>query len=251
MRCVILVLAIGGLLLSGTFAPTISLAEDEAGAWIELSVDPDDAAWREEPKPGWSAAGGVHLDAKDDGQFAVDAGDGVLVSRGESNLYTAREFDDAEVRLEFLIPRGSNSGVKLCGLYEIQILDTHGKPVEELTGDSCGGVYPRAELGPPYKYLDDGVSPRVNAARPAGEWQTLEIRFRAPRFDDSGKKIAHARFERVVLNSEVVHKNVELDHPTGHAWNKEPEIARGPLMLQGDHGQVAFRKLAIRPLDSE
>ena len=63
-----------------------------------------------------------------------------------------------------------------------------------------------------------------------------------------GKKIENARFERVVLNGEVIHENVDLKYPTGAAWNKQNEVPRGPFQLQGDHGPVAFRKLAIRPL---
>ena len=190
----------------------------------------------------------VHLNADNNRLLAGDPGQGALLSHGNSDLYTASDFGDVEVRLEFMIPRNSNSGVKLNGHYEIQIRDTHGKPLDQLTGDDCGGVYPRAELGPPYKYLDKGVPPRVNSARPAGEWQSLEIKFRAPRFDAEGKKIENARFERVVLNGEVIHENVELKYPTGAAWNKQKEVARGPFQLQGDHGPVAFRKLAIRPL---
>ena len=59
---------------------------------------------------------------------------------------------------------------------------------KKLTGSDCGGIYPRAELLPRYHHLDDGYAPKVNSARPAGEWQTLDLIFKAPRFDRSGKK---------------------------------------------------------------
>jgi hypothetical protein len=154
-----------------------------------------------------------------------------------------------EAHVEFLIPKGSNSGVKMMGLYEIQILDTHG--AKELSGDSCGGIYPRAEDKPRYHHIDKGVAPKVNAAKPAGEWQTLDIIFKAPRFDAAGKKIANAKFVKVTLNGQVVHENVEVECPTGAAWRLKPEVAKGPLLLQSDHGPVAFRNVRIRPLTAE
>jgi hypothetical protein len=225
--------------------------EDASPAWIELPADPANPAWADGSKRGWSVEADVHLNAERNRRLEGEPGEGAMLSRGDSNLYTRESFGDAEVRLEFMVPRESNSGVKLNGHYEIQIRDTHGKPVEELWGDDCGAVYPRAELRPRYKYLDRGVAPRVNAAKPAGEWQSLEITFRAARFDADGKKTENARFERVVLNGEVIHENVELKYPTGAAWDEETEVPRGPFMLQGDHGPVAFRKLAIRPLAAD
>src|SRR5262249_25577281 len=123
---------------------------------------------------------------------------------------------DLDVHVEFLIPGRSNSGVKLMGLYEIQIFDSFGRT--RLTGSDCGGIYPRGEKLPSYHVIDDGVPPRVNACKPAGEWQSLDISFRAPRFDALGKKIANAKFLQVVLNGWIIHENVEVDCPTGSAW---------------------------------
>ena len=108
-----------------------------------------------------------------------------------------------------------------------------------------------SEERPRYHYLDKGVPPRVNAARPAGEWQSLDIVFRAPRFDARGRKVANARFVRVALNGKVVHQDVEVRHPTGSAWRLKKEVARGPLLLQADHGPVAFRNVRVRPAGRE
>jgi hypothetical protein len=144
-----------------------------------------------------------------------------------------------------MIPKQSNAGVKLMGRYEIQILDTHN--AKKLSGDSCGGIYPRAEQEPDYHHIDEGVPPRVNAAKPAGEWQSLEIEFIAPRFDMTGKKTSNAKFVRVVLNRKLIHENVEVSAPTGAAWRLVSEVPRGPLLLQGDHGPVAFRNIQVRP----
>ena len=77
--------------------------------------------------------------------------------------------------------------------------------------------------------------------------KNLDVSFRAPRFDAAGKKTANARFVKVTLNGTVIHEDVEVESPTGHAWHNK-EVARGPLLLQGDHGPVAFRNVRVRPL---
>ena len=88
----------------------------------------------------------------------------------------------------------------------------------------------------------------ANASKPPGEWQTFDVIFRAPRFDGSGKKIDNARFVKVIHNGRVVHQNVEVTGPTrSSAFNDEKPT--GPMMLQGDHGPVAFRNLWLKPLD--
>ena len=171
-----------------------------------------------------------------------------MSSRGQPRREEVAELScfDGQIldnHVEFLIPKGSNSGVKLQGLYEIQIRDSWG--VKAPKGSDCGGIYPRAELKPKYHYLDKGVPPRLNACKKPGEWQTLDIRFQAPRFDADGKKTANARFLKVVLNGQVIHDNVEVPTPTGHAWHTQ-ESATGPLLLQGDHGPVAFRNVRVR-----
>jgi hypothetical protein len=97
-------------------------------------------------------------------------------------LLSKQEFGDAEVYLEFLLGSGSNSGVKLQQRYEIQLFDSHGK--RELSGTDCGGIYPHWKFragGQGLHYVDEGVPPKVNAAKSAGEWQTLHVVFRAPR----------------------------------------------------------------------
>src|SRR5947208_1949863 len=97
----------------------------------------------------------------------------------------------------------------------------------------------------------DAKNPRMLATKPGGEWQTFDIVFKAPRFDADGKKTAHARFIKVVHNDKLVHENVEVEYPTGSAWRLKKEVATGPLLLQGDHGPVAFRNVKIRPFVGE
>ena len=60
---------------------------------------------------------------------------------------------------------------------------------------------------------------------------------------------SNAKFARVVLNRKLIHENVEVSAPTGAAWRLVREVPRGPLLLQGDHGPVAFRNIQVRPHD--
>ena len=214
--------------------------------WSALTAQGNLDAWRE-PQGRWFVAESVGLDPRNPKRLSAVPGKGTVIVNGPSvtsNLLSKENYGDVEFHAEFLIPRGSNSGVKFEGLYEIQIADSAGKA--KTTGSDCGGIYPRAEMLPTYHHIDDGVAPRSNAARPAGEWQTLDVIFQAPRFDARGKKTANARFVKVVLNGKLIHEDVEQKYPTGHAWH-DKEVAKGPLLLQADHGPVAFRNVRVRP----
>ena len=201
--------------------------------------------------PAWHSVQAVTLDPANPRKLTIEAGKGVWTNAPKGtaqDLYTTREYGDVAVEIEFLIPQRSNSGIKLMGLYEVQITDSHGKI--KMTGSECGGIYPRAELLPKYRHLDEGIAPKSNACGKPGEWQKLEIAFRAAKHEGEGKdrkKIANARFDRVVLNGTVIHDNLEVSSPTGHNWTKV-EPAKGPLMLQLDHGPVAVRKFMARDL---
>lgn len=223
-------------------------ASDNEG-WIQLSSADDFSRWNK-PIGDWFAAADVGLASTNPRLLTAKPGSGVMVNgpKGRTrNLLTKQQFGDLAAHIEFCIPKGSNSGVKFMGVYEIQILDSHG--AKKLSGDSCGGIYPRAEDTPRYHHIDDGVPPKVNAAKPAGQWQTLDVVFQAPRFDAAGKKTASARFVKVTLNGQVIHDNVEAATPTGAAWRNK-EHPTGPLMLQADHGPVAFRNVRVRPMAS-
>src|ERR1051326_6330254 len=153
------------------------------------------------------------------------------------NLATDQKFSDIELYLEFMLAKGSNSGVYLHGLYEVQIFDSYGS-TEPVTSSDCGGIY--------HRWIDNhgvgGSAPSRNASRRPGEWQSYHIWFRAPRFDASGKKTENAKFIRALFNGLSVQSNVEVDGPTRAAMNI-PEAAGNPIMLQGDHGPVAFRNV--------
>ena len=126
------------------------------------------------------------------------------------------------------------------GRYEIQIYDSYGVGKGEYPGMECGGVYQRwiNERG------ENGHSPRVNASKPAGEWQSFDISFRAPKFNADGKKVSNAKFLKVIHNGKVIHENIDLTGPTRAAhWDDEKPT--GPIMLQGDHGPVAYRNIRV------
>jgi len=234
-------LALAAIILIGM--PAVTLADD---GWIELSRGSNPLAGWRNPTGDWFTASSVRIDPKNPQRLRAKPGEGILVNGLDgdtTNLLTRRDFQDVEVHLEFLIPHRSNSGVKLEGLYEVQIFDSYG--VQNPAGTDCGGIYPRAERKPVYHHIDRGFPPLVNAARPAGEWQTFDIIFQAPRFDARHHKTRNARFVKVLLNGKLVHENVEMRWPTGHAW-REPEAAAGPLLLQADHGPVAFRNVRVR-----
>jgi hypothetical protein len=204
----------------------------------------DLSGWRQ-PFGDWRVASSVRLDRDDDRRFVIQSGVGTLVNGHQGrtvDLLTEYEHGDVEAHVEFVVPRGSNSGVYFQGRYEIQIFDSWG--VDQPGHSDCGGIYERWKDGRGF----EGHAPRVNACKPPGTWQRFHVTFRAPRFDAEGRKIANARFVRVLLNDELIHENVEVTGPTRAARFENDEKPTGPLMLQGDHGPVAFRNLRLVPM---
>ena len=163
----------------------------------------------------------------------------MTVVRGTGDIVTDQKFTDFMLHLEWMEPdmpeaKGQakgNSGVYLQGRYEIQVLDSYG--IEVPGRGDCGAIY-------------DQFAPLVNACKPALQWQTYDVAFRAARVDDSGKVLSQARVT-VFQNGILIHNNVEVLGPTGGAMDsniREP----GPLLLQ-DHGNpVKYRNVWIVPL---
>ena len=90
-------------------------------------------------------------------------------------------------------------------------------------------------------------APIINASKPPGEWQKFIVVFRAPRFDVDGNKLENAKFVKVIHNGQLIHKDIEVGGATkGARYNDEKSI--GPLMLQGDHGPVAYRRIIFKPI---
>ena len=175
-----------------------------------------------------------------DGQlsgFKVDASKGIAIAAGGDTI-SKETFGDFQLHIEFLCPVSdkegqarSNSGVYLHGRYEIQVLDTFGQPPAD---NFCGGIYKIA-------------TPLVNASRPAGQWQTYDVTFRAPRFNDAGDVKENPRVT-VLHNGIVIHNNVELPGTTAGGID-QVMVKEGPLLLQ-DHGDpVEYRNIWVRRLD--
>ena len=144
--------------------------------------------------------------------------DGVLAATPPCvDLVTERSFGDFRLHLELRFPEGSNSGVYLRGRYEVQIQDDAGKALDPLR---MGGVY-------------GFIAPSVDAARRAGEWQTLDVEL-------VGRRVS------VVLNGMTIIDREEIPGITGGALDSD-EAAPGPIMLQGDHGPIEFRNLTLAP----
>ena len=229
-------------LIAAVLARTTLFAADQSTA---LFNGKDLSGWKT-PVGDWQTASRISLDPANNKKFAIEPGPGVLVNGPKgttSNLLTDMEHGDVEAHIEFVVPKASNSGVYFMGRYEIQVLDSWG--VKQPKYGDCGGVY--ASCSDP-KPDSKGTPPRVNASKAPGEWQTFDVVFRAPRFDAGGKKTENAKFIKVVHNGQVIHENVESPRPTCAAhWLDEK--AKGPLMLQGDHGPVAYYNIMIKAVE--
>ncbi|MDW5290297.1 DUF1080 domain-containing protein [Formosa sp. PL04] len=203
-----------------------------------------------QPTGDWFLAKTVEVDSLNTKLFKYETGDAAFVNGATgktAHLETKASFGDMELHIEFLLPEGSNSGIYFQSRYEIQVFDSYGK--EDLEYSDCGAIYQRWDESKPKNEKGyEGIPPRVNATLPLGEWQTYDIIFRAPRFDENGNKIKNAMFEKVILNGTVIHENKEVTGATREGIESE-EVALAPLRLQGDHGRVAYKNILIRTLD--
>lgn len=146
--------------------------------------------------------------------------EGVLVNQSTgANLRTKEAFRDFKLELEFKIPEGSNSGVYLRGRYETQVADNFG---QEPHSRGVGGIYGL-------------ITPTVNAAKPAGEWNKLEATL-------IGYRVT------IVVNGQTTIDGKLIDGITGGALDTN-ETAGGPIMLQGDHGTVYYRNIVLTPAE--
>jgi hypothetical protein len=144
---------------------------------------------------------------------------GGLLTNGPkcTDLITERAFSDFKLHAEFTYPRGSNSGIYLRGRYEVQIQDDAGKVTDALR---MGGLY-------------GFLRPYADAAHKAGEQQAYDITL-------IGRRIT------IVLNGKTIVDNEAIPGITGGALDSN-EGDPGPIMLQGDHGPISFRKVVITP----
>jgi hypothetical protein len=200
--------SVWGVVLLGAFLPmslgsTLSGQRESKDGWIPLFNGTDLSGWklRNPAGPnGWKVVDGVYVNTPP-----------------SSDLLTEREFYDFDLHVEFKPVENTNSGLYLRDIYEVQILNSYGKPMAD---GMCGALYRR-------------VAPAVNACKPPGEWQTFEITF-------VGRKLS------VVHNGQKLHDGVDVG-PLGTGAAGKRADAPGPLRLQGDHQEIAFRNIRIRP----
>jgi hypothetical protein len=187
----------------------------------ELAGEKDDGSWREgtpvqlfsgKDLSGWRAVGGGAVN----GWSVVD---GTLSTTGRgNNIISDGKFWNFKLHVEFKPSQHSNSGVGLRGRYEVQVLDDYGRPPNT---HGNGALYAR-------------ILPTENASKPAGEWQTYDIRL-------VGRQVT------VVLNGKTIIDNKEVEGLTAIAIDAD-EAKPGPIYLQGDHGNVDFRNIVVTPL---
>lgn len=205
-----------------------------------------------EPGKSWRLAGGVRADLNKPNVLNISSGSGILVNLPDkkshgTDLFTREEYGDIDLECEYMMAKGSNSGIYLHGRYEVQLHDSW--TLKTPTSGNNGGIYERwDETRPAGQKGYEGHPPRQNASRAPGLWQHLKISFQAPRFDLAGKKIEPARMLKVELNGVLIHEDVDLSGPTRGGIGEEK--ATGPLRLQGDHGAVAFRNIKVTEFGS-
>jgi hypothetical protein len=196
----------------------------------------------------WSIVGESTSQYLEEHDLKTKPGAGVLVNQSQpaenQNIRTSWEHGDLELKLDVMMPKGSNSGIYLQGRYEIQLFDSWN--VTEPTFTDMGGIYQCwDESRSTGQQGYEGRAPHLNASLAPGLWQRIHLLFRAPRFDAQGNKLANAHFEYVYLNDRLIHQNAEVSGPT-RAHQEEGETATAPLYFQGDHGPVAFRNIQYK-----
>ncbi len=170
----------------------------------------------------------------------VNNGDGSMtVAPRTGDIVTTVKFGDAHIHVEWMEPdmpectgqAKGNSGIYIHGCYELQVLDSYG--IEKPIYNDCGAFYTM-------------YAPRVNACKPALQWQTYDIYLRAPRFNERGEMTECAR-TTVIQNGVCIQNNIMLYNVTPGSLFEKP-VAEGPLLLQDHTNEVSFRNIWIETL---
>jgi len=182
---------------------------------------------------------GSNLDQFSNQSLAIENGAMVM---GEGGQATLESFGDVQLHLEWASPnppvgngqnRG-NSGIILMGLYEVQVLDSYqNHTYADGQAAALYGVQP----------------PLVNASRPPGEWQSYDIYFTAPVFNDDDSLRSPA-IVTVLHNGVLVQREQAYNGPSKWRRNGSYKVhnAKLPLQLQWHNGHVRYRNIWIRPL---
>lgn len=185
---------------------------------------------------------GRTLDAFSDAGWRIE--NGYVEAAGRNDLRTKARFGDVQMHVEYAIPTNAagdgqarvNSGIVMMGLYEVQIVDSYGNT-----------TYADGQAGALY----GAQPPLYNASLPPGEWQSMDIIFRAPR--DAGNRITRPARFTVIHNGVVVQESRTLAGPTSHGKRQpyEAHDDRLPLVIQNPGQPIRFRNIWIRELTTE
>ena len=190
--------------------------------------------------------GGENLDAwesVDGGPAEWTVEDGIFrVNQEAGDIRTVEDFCDIQMHIEWRAPEETagfegqdrgNSGIKIMDLYEVQILDSVDNP-----------TYVTGQAGSIYKQF----APLVNASRAPGEWQSYDIIFEAPIFDEDGS-LRRPAYVTVLHNGVVIQNRAQIQGTTEFVGYPayEPHGCEG-IRLQDHNADVSFRNIWVRPL---
>ncbi|MDQ8183333.1 family 16 glycoside hydrolase [Pelagicoccus sp. SDUM812005] len=192
------------------------------------------------PSEHWQRADSIALSADSSSFEASDAPDGAILythgtAEGDGYLLSKSNYSDQIVSFEYLLPSGSQAGVYLQGRYELKL-------ATDSAGALASGFNP--ETNAPFP----SVPPLVQAAKSAGEWNAISIRFRTFRRDETFNKLANATFLEVTLNGQTVQSDAQIPNFTAGSI-KQWEQYDGPLAFRAANGPIAIRKLHIDHAD--
>ena len=193
--------------------PRPDLSKVKFGEPIALFNGKDLSGWQPlnpNAAMGWSVEEGVLINRTHHGEGTP--------RRPHTNIRTEREFEDFNLTLEARTLQNSNSGVYLRGIYEVQVFESYGRPVDS---HNMGAIYSR-------------ICPTVAAEKPIGEWQTLDITL-------------VDRHVTVILNGQTIIDNQPVLGCTGGALWSDP-LRLGPIYLQGNHSDIDYRNVVLRPV---
>ncbi len=237
MKCVrsalILLVAVGIVVPAVFAADTEPLTKPPKGdGWVPLFNGKNLDGWHLKGTPNdhnfdsWTVACGVLVNVPPDSGVAEpkfpEKAHGI-------DLVSDVELGSHELYIEFMVPKGSNSGVYLIGQYEIQVLDSYQKDPDK---HQCGGIY-------------DKIAPIVNVSKAPGEWQCYHAIFHKPEVKNG--KVVKGTSITVYQNGQKVVDKFDCPGVTGAALSNEI-IETGPTYLQGNHGMVFYRNIYYKPI---
>jgi len=247
-----------------------SVVSDQAASAAKESSSPDstDDIWATEFRPDQSVLPApapegavvlfdgmknVRFLSKTGGKIDWPVKDESLVStpkeKRSNHIVSTWHFGDADIHLEFLLPEKSsgNSGIYIHGLYELQILNSHLET--KLAMKHMGAIY-------------NFAAPLVQAAKPSGQWQVYDVRYRTPRRNEKGEITVKGSIS-AWLNGQRVQDRFAIGEPrskfipyrykaTKYLKQIEEKVLKtsvGPIFLQDHDSPVRFRNIWVRPLD--